>query len=297
MSGDCTWGGELTDSFEQRLAAQYGSLSTRLREAGDYIADNPMSIATRSLRTLASEAKLAPATFTRLAHALGYDNFEELREVMRGQIGRRMLPFADRADRLQNDALDTHESFLSRYAGACQENIAALAGSIEPGQLEAVADRLAKARRVVLLGALGSTGIAEYMAYIANFFGDNWEIGARAGSSLGATLAGLDERDAVLVITKPPFARSSIRGAIHAHEQGAYVALITDSRSCPALHAADASFIVPTDSPHFYTSYVATLFLLEAILALVAKRAGPRATERIAEVERRNRLLEEVFAR
>jgi Transcriptional regulators len=287
----------LTGSFEQRLAAQYGTLSTRLREAGDYIADNPVNIATRSLRTLAADSKLAPATFTRLAHALGYENFEELREVMRDQIGRRVLPFADRADRLQKDVSAPDEGFLNRYAAASQANIAALAGMIEPGRLEAVADRLAKARRVVLLGALGSTGIAEYTAYIANFLGDNWELAARSGASLGSTLAGLDERDAVLVITKPPFARSSIRGAIHAHEQGAYVTLITDSRSCPALHAADEVFIVPTDSPHFYTSYVATLFLLEAILALVAKRAGPRATERIAEVERRNRLLEEVYAR
>jgi len=287
----------LSGSFEQRLAAQYGSLSARLRQAGDYIADNPISIATRSLRALASDSKLAPATFTRLAHALEYENFEALREVMRDQIGRRVLPFADRADRLQKDTLDPQESFLTHYGTACQDNIAALSAAIEPEQLERVADRLAGARRVVLLGALGSTGIAEYTAYIANFLGDNWEIGARAGASLGSTLAGLDERDAVLVITKPPFARSSIRGAILAHEQGAYVALITDSRTCPALHAADDSFIVPTDSPHFYTSYVATMFLLEAILAMVARRAGPRATERVAEVERRNRLLEEVYVR
>ncbi|MEX1660451.1 MurR/RpiR family transcriptional regulator [Thioclava sp. 15-R06ZXC-3] len=287
----------MSGSFEQRLAAQYGSLSTRLRQAGDYIADNPISIATRSLRALASDSKLAPATFTRLAHALQYENFEALREVMRDQIGRRVLPFADRADRLQKDSLNPEESFLTLYGAACQDNIAALSAAIEPEQLERVADRLARARRVVLLGALGSTGIAEYTAYIANFLGDNWEIGARAGASLGATLTGLDERDAVLVITKPPFARSSIRGAILAHEQGAYVTLITDSRACPALHAADDSFIVPTDSPHFYTSYVATMFLLEAILAMVARRAGPRATERVAEVERRNRLLEEVYVR
>ena len=287
----------MSGSFEQRLAAQYGSLSTRLRQAGDYIADNPINIATRSLRALASDSKLSPATFTRLAHALHYDNFEALREVMRDQIGRRVLPFADRADRLQKDPLNAQESFLALYGTACQDNIAALSAAIEPAELERVADRLSGARRVVLLGALGSTGIAEYTAYIANFLGDNWEIGARAGASLGSTLAGLDERDAVLVITKPPFARSSIRGAVLAHEQGAFVALITDSRACPALHAADASFIVPTDSPHFYTSYVATMFLLEAILALVARRAGPRATERIAEVERRNRLLEEVYVR
>jgi DNA-binding MurR/RpiR family transcriptional regulator len=287
----------LSGSFEQRLAAQYGSLSARLRQAGDYIADNPISIATRSLRALASDSKLAPATFTRLAHALEYENFEALREVMRDQIGRRVLPFADRADRLQKDTLKPQESFLTHYGTACQDNIAALSAAIEPEQLERVADRLAGARRVVLLGALGSTGIAEYTAYIANFLGDNWEIGARAGASLGATLAGLDERDAVLVITKPPFARSSIRGAVLAHEQGAYVTLITDSRTCPALHAADDSFIVPTDSPHFYTSYVAIMFLLEAILAMVARRAGPRATERVAEVERRNRLLEEVYVR
>ncbi|MBN2741394.1 MAG: MurR/RpiR family transcriptional regulator, partial [Rhodobacteraceae bacterium] len=133
----------MSGSFEQRLAAQYGSLSARLRQAGDYIADNPISIATRSLRALASDSKLAPATFTRLAHALEYENFEALREVMRDQIGRRVLPFADRADRLQKDTLDPQESFLTHYGTACQDNIAALSAAIEPEQLERVADRLA----------------------------------------------------------------------------------------------------------------------------------------------------------
>lgn len=285
----------LSGSFEQRLAENYGKLSARLQEAGDYLANNPLDAATRSLRAVADESGLAPATFSRLAKALSYENFEELREEMRTQIGKRVSTFASRADRLQQSQGEAHADFLMRYRNACQANIDTLTASIDAAQLEATVERLHAARKVVLLGGLGSTGIAEYAAYMANFLGDKWELASRMGASIGSSLTGLDDRDAFLVVTKPPYARSAIRAARLARAQGVFVVVISDNHACPALQTASSGFIVPAESPNFFSSYVATVFLIETIMAMVARRAGPNATRRIADVEQRIRELGEVI--
>lgn len=283
-------------SFEHRLAQNFDGLSARLRDAAEYVARNPVDIATRSLRTVAQDSGLAPATFSRMARAIGYDSFEDLREAMRTKIGRRVDSFAERAASLQKDHATGKTGFFDAHVGACMANLERMAADIDRDLLEAAVDRLHAARHVRLSGALGSTGVVEYMAYIADFCADNWSVIGRMGASLGSGLTGLDARDALIVVTKPPFSTRSIATAELAAERGAYVIVITDTHACPALRHASAGFVVPTDSPHFYSSYTATMVLVETMVGMLVGRAGPAARERIAQVEESNRRLSEVWA-
>lgn len=280
------------DTLDRRLAAQYGALSTRLREAADFVSGNPVDVATRSMRSVAAESGLAPATFTRLARALGYDSFEALREEMRLSLERRAGSFSERAQRLQ----DSHGGggFAHPHLDACLANLQALGDKLDTAELEAAVERLHGARQVLLLGRLGSTGMAEYLAYMASFVMPNWIAAGRMGASLGSALAGCGPRDALLIVTKPPHAGQVLEAAAMARKQGAAVVVITDTHACPALRHADHGFIVPSDTPHFFSSYVATLYLLETIAGMLATRAGAAGRRRIAEVEARNRALEEV---
>lgn len=72
--------------------------------------------------------------------------------------------------------------------------------------------------------------------------------------------------------------------------------VITDTHTCPALAHASAHFITPTESQHFFSSYAATLVSCEIMIGMLAGRAGPPARARIADVESRNRRLNEVWA-
>lgn len=285
----------MTTTFEQRLGENYEELSAKLKLAGDYIAENPVDTATRSLRAVAQESGLAPATFSRLARALDYDDFEQLRDELRDKIGRRVHSFADRAGRLQQDHGKGPRGFFDAHAAACMTNLQRLHDDMDTTLLEQAVDRLHDARTVMLVGALGSTGVVEYLAYMANFCSGNWRVAGHMGASLGSALVELDSRDVLLIVTKPPFSTSAIRAAELARAQGVYVVVITDTHTCPALRHASAGFIVPTDSPHFYSSYVATLFLAETMIGMLVSRAGPAVRQRIAQIEKRNRRLEEVW--
>lgn len=284
----------LDKSFEQRLAHSYQSLSKRLREAGDFITDNPIDVATRSLRSVAQDAGLPPATFSRLARDLGYESFEQVRDDMRAKISRRVDSFADRADRLLHDHEGGSTDFFTAHQSACQTNIAALTDDVDSAQLGQVVDRLRHARKVSVMGALGSRGIAEYMLYIARFLSDTWGMLDGDGASLGSGLAGLSKGDALIILTKPPFAQKGLVAAEIARQKGVFVIVITDSHTCPALRHADAALMVKSHSPHFYSSYVATVCLIESLIGMLAAQAGPDVQRRISEIETQSRRLQEV---
>jgi DNA-binding MurR/RpiR family transcriptional regulator len=281
-------------SFETRLADKYDGLSGALQQAARYLEDNPIDVATRPLRSVSKDSGVSPAAFTRLVRALDYADFEQLRDEFRIKIERKVNNFADRAGRLQRDHQSNPISFFDAHLAACQANLESVA-QVDRALLEQAVSKLSEARKVVLMGALGSTGVVEYLSYMANFCADNWAMASRMGASLGGGLTGLDNHDALIIVTKPPFADRAIKAARLAQDRGVYVIVITDTNTCPALSAASAGFVLPTASPHFYSSYVTTLFFVEALIGLIVSRSGDAAKARIAEVENTTRLLAEVW--
>lgn len=282
-------------SFEQQLAGQYSSLSAKLRDAADYVVANPIDVATRSLRKVSKDAKLSPATFSRMSAALGYKTYEELRDVLRMTIEQRSNSFSNRVEVLQQRHEDGDSGFFPQHLADCAANIQNLNTAIDRGSLEDCVERLHLARRVLVSGALGSTGAAEYLTYMASFIAANWSMVSRMGASMASGLVGLSKDDILIIVTNPPCANMSVRAAHEAHKAGAFVIVITDSHTCPALVHASASFIVPTQSQHFFSSYASTIVLCESIVGLLAARSGAPARERIAEVELRNRHLSELW--
>ncbi|QDG78274.1 MurR/RpiR family transcriptional regulator [Labrenzia sp. PHM005] len=273
------------------ISANYADLSDTLRTAADYLADNQLEIATRSLRAIAAASGVSPASYTRLARALGFSDYETLREQARLELSQRGSSFQDKARQLQNEA---DLPLLPRQAAACADNIKALADDIDQDTLERVVECLSKARKKVVVGSLASAGFADYFAYLANWFDDRWIVAGRNGASLGGSLASLTSDDCIVIVSKHPYAHRSVRAAELAAENGAKVIVLTDSHAFPGLQFADFHFIQRTESPHFFSSYAATLVLIETITGMLVARAGSEAEARIQNVDKHNRLLDEL---
>src|SRR3954454_11116993 len=80
------------------LCSALPSLPTRLQQVGRFVAANDYDATTRSMRELAAVAGADPAAFTRLAKAIGYSGWDELRAAL--TEARRPLqisPFSGRA--------------------------------------------------------------------------------------------------------------------------------------------------------------------------------------------------------
>ncbi len=279
-----------SDRLQDRVAEHYADLSVKLRAAADFVLANEMDVAARSLRAISSAGGVSPATLSRLARALGFETYEELRELCRVSVSGRAHSFSERARNLQ-DGLNAESSVFERQASACISNITNLVDTLNNDRTQNAVNALAEAKSVVLFGAFGSTGIVEYMAYLANYFSTTWTLAGRMGASLGASLAAMGPDDVLLVVTKSPYAARAVRAVEAARQIGAKTIVISDSHACPAIKFATFPFIVPSDSPQFFSSYAATLTLMESMVAMLVAQSGEGPSERIREVERHNQRL------
>ncbi|MEM1235760.1 MAG: MurR/RpiR family transcriptional regulator [Pseudomonadota bacterium] len=284
-----------THALEDRVAERYAGLSEQLRKAADYVLANPLDIASRSLRAISSDSNVSPATFSRLSRALGYDTFEEMKDVSRRSVGQQVISLSAKAELLRSGA-HSGQSMLARQGEACIDNIQTFLGRADEAKLREAATLMRKAENVVLLGALASAGIVEYMAYLAQFFAPNWSLAGGRGDSLGSQAAKLKKGDVVFILTMRPYAQRAVATAKLARDIGADVILVTDALECPALAHTTLGFVVPTDSPQFFSSYAVTLVLIETLIAMIVAESEADATAAINQVEAKNRELGEYWA-
>ena len=274
------------------IAAHYHALSPQLRVAADYVVGHCHDVASRSLRAIASGSKLNPPTYSRLARALGLNSYEEMRELCRIEIRDRSDGFAAKARLLQASNTDKKATgrtpFALRQSASAVRNIDKYTRELNVERLGEVADRLVASKRVFIAGSLASVGFAQYFGYLANLAFTHWQVIGQQGVSLTTALTGATPDDALLIIMKNPYARQSVDATRIAHESGAFVVVISDSIFCPAFRFAAQTFVVPTDSPQFFSSYVATLVLLESLMGMVIQRSGQESAARLKQVETNN---------
>ncbi len=283
-------------TIEERISKSYAGLSDKLQLAADYVAKNPVDMATRSLRSVASTSGVSPATFSRLARALGYEDYEQMREDGRAAMGRKMESFSERAHALRSSSKPPEgRVYLNRQAAACIANIEFLDRDVTNDQLEAGVEALHNARSVLLVGSLGSSGFVDYFSYLTHWFSETWHVAGRNGTTLAASMARLGPKDAILAISKAPYAKRTVSALKAAKENNIPTLLITDNHSSPALEFADHAYIVPTESPQFFSSYAATLVLVETIVTMLLAKAGPEAEDMIRAAEHQIQSLEETW--
>ncbi len=276
-------------ALKDHLAKHFGELSPQLQRAARYISDHPEDVATRSLRKIASSSGLTPPTYSRLARAIGFDHYEDLRDSCRNEMRQKRLSLAGRAALLQENGINgtkkTRGSFAAMHARAAVSGIQNLLDELDAGQLADAADHLARANRIFLIGTMSSRPMVEYLAYIVQMAAENWQVVGQGASSAPATLASISKNDAVLAISVAPYSSETVRSVRFAASAGAKPVIISDDLLSPLLKHAKFSILVPTESPQFFPSHVAILTLLEILVGMVVRRLGDEGQNRINAVE------------
>jgi len=279
----------------QRVSRKFADLSPQLQLAARFVIDHPDEIATHSLRQIAKQSGLSAPTYSRLARAIGYDEYEALRDTCRESLKQTQLTLAERAALVQTSgepmSSSARGSFAARHAATVASSINAMVANLDPDALADVADRLAAAQSVRLAGSQSSGAMVDYIHHIASLASANWSIVGRNGSSASSDLADVNGETVLLSISVSPYLRRTLQITETAAAVGATVVAITDDVRSPILRFSHHSFIVPTDSLQFFPSHVSILTLLEILGGMVVRRLGHQANSRIDRVEQLSRAV------
>jgi len=266
------------------LCSALPSLPSRLQQVGRFVAANDYDATTRSMRELASVAGADPASFTRLAKAIGYSGWDELRAALtEARRPEQSSPFSGRAKgrragpnpemSLISDKLEAEAAGLAR---------------ISPGAVAGAAKALHGARRIWIAGFRSCRSVAELLNYQLRLFRpDSVQLVGGSGPEdldLGAFRNG----DAVVVIGFAPYSTASVLSARAAHTSGATLIAIADKVAAPMAEGADHLLqFEAAASPGFFPSLTGAIAIAQSLAAATFMLGGVGAKRRLEETEAR----------
>ena len=274
------------------LATSFEKLTPELRKAATYVLENPGAIGVSSAREIARAASVKPNTLVRLARTVGFDGYDSFRRPFRDEIIEGRDSFPDRARWLQSLSKGGKLSGLySNMAAAAIDNIEGFFSSTSAEEIKRAADEILGARATYVLGVGISNVFARNFAYLAGMAVNNVHEIPRDGSLPADGLIKAGEGDVLLAMTFKPYRREVVEAIEAALDQNVTVIGISDSPTSPVLTRAKHRFVIPTDTPQFFTSTVAVAAFLETLIAFVVADADDRAVANIKRFHERRREL------
>ena len=270
------------------LCSALPSLPTRLQEVGRFVAANDYDATTRSMRELAAVAGADPASFTRLAKALGYSGWDELRAALtEARRPAQSSPFSGRTrgrrQRPNADVMLVADKLEAEAAGLAR---------ISAGSVAGAARALHAAQRIWIAGFRSCRSVAELLNYQLRLFRpDAVQLVGGSGPE-DLDLGAFHANDAVVIIGFAPYSTASVLSARAAHRACATLVAIADTRTAPMAEGADHLLTFEAAaSPGFFPSLTGAIAIAQSLAAVTFTLGGAPAKRRLEETEARLALM------
>jgi DNA-binding MurR/RpiR family transcriptional regulator len=285
------------DAVQERLTRLHPTLTPKLRRAATFLLENPGAIATQSMRTIASDADVALPNLARLAKALGFEKYNQLREVYRERVQTGANEgYPERANRLQSSGkVSGDDAVWASFRESALQNIENVFARVDTKTVAGVAEKLLHKDFIYIAGMQASYPFANYFNYVGGMVASKIRLLGRRGGIIADDIIDIGTNDALVCLAIQPCARATVQIAQLAFDRGVYVVGITDSLASPLAAYSTEVLVTSCDSPLFFESYVGSTAIIELLLGFLTLRSGPDAIDRIAQIEADRHILGEYW--
>lgn len=258
------------------LVAQQGEqLTPRMRDAAHYALEHPKDVALCPLSDLARQSQLSPVAFIRMAQALGFAGFSDLKRLFRAPLQQAANPtYSERIRHYGGElTLSRPEDPVAVLRAFSQANIVSLQhlqADAELLPLKPAIAMLQGAALVYVIGLRRSYAVAAYLAYALNRTGRAAvHISGQGGMVLEqASAAG--PQDLLVAISFPPYAPDTLKVCEQAKARGTKVLAITNGVLSPLGRIADLLIDVNDAELKGFRSLTSALCVVQTLVMGIA---------------------------
>jgi RpiR family carbohydrate utilization transcriptional regulator len=246
------------------------------------VLEHPREYVLLSIRELAEQLGVDPATVSRTVLAMGFPSYREFQKYLH----QRSITHSTAFERLRatENSQTSLEGRVQKTLEGAVRNLEGVCRSLDIQRLASMADRFYAAKRIYLLGGDLAVSLVSFLHYQLIVLGLN----AIAVTGTGHTtylMQRVTKADLVVAISFRRGLRQTVEGLTQARARGCYTIGITDTSISPIARSADESLLVSVDVPHFGASYVAPMAVLDAILSAIANRKRARSMAVLKQME------------
>ena len=238
-----------------------------------------------SVARFAERAGVSPPTVTRFITKLGFRGYPEFQESLRLEVQARLSSplarYRDEPPRTGTDGMLNHALEVSAH------NLQATLGLLSHRDVNEAVTVLADVRRrVMVLGGRVSATLARYLAGQLHLLRPGIGLVDSDRSAPAQQLIDMRKTDVLVVFDYRRYQPDTIESARVAASRGCNVVLFTDQWLSPASAFARQVLVTSVETVGPFDSLVGAMAVVEAMVAEVLRRLGPRAEARMQNLER-----------
>jgi RpiR family transcriptional regulator, carbohydrate utilization regulator len=263
--------------FHSAPVLRLNDLSEKRQQIIRPVLESPREFVLLNVRDMARRLATGSATVVRIVQGLGFESYKDFQHYLHDLS----VTSATILDSMQATGSQTQTPKILRGSREqIQENLEFVLEHVDLHQVQDIAVRIHKAKRILLLGGDMASSLVEYMEYHLTIAGLPVLAAVTPGRATHLVRS-TDKGDIVIGISFRRGLRMTIEGIQKARENGAYCVGITDSMLSPLARFSNELIIVPTNSLSFAASYVAPTALIDLITAAVGSLRRKQVVDRL----------------
>jgi DNA-binding MurR/RpiR family transcriptional regulator len=239
-------------------------LSRKRRELIRPVFEKPREYVLLSTRRLAQRLAVNSATAVRIVQSMGFASYKEFQRYLYELA----IFQATTLDTMSNTSL--RDSSPGAHAREAIEqdigNLQQLRTNLDFERIEALANRIHDARRILILGGELAANLVRFLHYHLLQLGLPAVRATSAGEMIHLTRAA-GKQDLVIAISFRRCLRQTVEGVKEAQSNGAHCVAITNTFVSPLARFAGEFFVVSVDSTSFGFSFAAPQALIDGLVA------------------------------
>lgn len=275
----------MPSSVQEHIRQRFPDLSPALQDVARYLLDHPAEVVTSSMRHVGVRSGATPPTLVRFAQQVGFDGWPALKAAFAADLGLGGEAYGARARHLIGRAGEG-DGLVGEMFEVQRRNLEATQAQ-SAARLDAACALIEKAKAVHVAGFRASYPIAFALVYQYRLFRHAVHLVDGQGGTLEMQQRAFARGDVLVVASFAPYSREALQVAEAARDAGCRIVALTDSLASPLSLLAQQTLPFSIHSPSFFPSIAAGLALAEALVELLASRAGAAAARAIGEAEER----------
>ncbi|MBB3010027.1 MurR/RpiR family transcriptional regulator [Cupriavidus alkaliphilus] len=271
----------MTSSLQDKILTLNDQLTESERRLAAVTLECIGNLAAYSATELAQKAGVSKATAGRFFRRLGYENFNEVRALLRDE--------ADRGSPLYElagvQAPVDDQAPLARHLANDLQNLAQTFDRLHPADVERAVALFAGAGRVFIAGFRNGRVLAQYAWALLTQLRPGVTLAPGAGLNLAEDLADLGADDVLLVMDFRRRVTLLWPMVAHANRVGAKVVILTDPSATDLPARSDVVLRCVNHGAAVFDSYVAAVSLINHLCTSLALILGDAARDRLEEIE------------
>ena len=246
------------------------TLSKGHKKIAEYIMTRYDKAAFMIASKLGTIVGVSESTVVRFATELGFEGYPELQRALKEYTSNK-LTTVQRID-VMNDQLSGNDV----YEKVLNMDIDKIRKTLEEGDRDEfyrTVDTLCAAKNIYVIGARSAAVLARFLSFYFNMMFDNVKlVHTTSTSEMFEQILNIGENDIMIGISFPRYSTHTVKAFRYAHEQGAKVIAITDSKASPLAEYADNMLLARSDMVSFADSLVAPMSVINALIVAVGMR-------------------------